>query len=90
MAEAKGKQQLAKMKFENDAQRRDYEKSVLANPMNVNGLPPFFPKTVIKSSFNAPTWNCETKGHRPSNTIEKFCTSCFVDLPQTEPQAQEV
>ena len=90
MAEAKGKQQLAKMKFENDAQRRDYEKSVLANEQNVMGIPPFFPPTVIKSSFSGATWNCEMKGHRWSNTQEKFCLSCYTDKPQTEPQAQEV
>ena len=83
-AEAKGKQQLAKMKFENDAQRRDYEKAVKANEQNVLGLPNFFPPTVIKSSFSGVGWNCETQKHRPSNTQDKFCVVCFVDLPQTD------
>jgi hypothetical protein len=91
MAEAKGKQQLAKMKFENDAQRRDYEKSVKANDQNVMGIPPFFPPTVIRSSgFFSLKRDCQKQGHRWSNTMDAWCLDCEVDKPQTEPQAQEV
>jgi len=32
-----------KLKFENDAERRDYEKAVKSNSNNVMGLPTFFP-----------------------------------------------
>jgi hypothetical protein len=91
-AEEKGKSRLAKMKFADEGEKRQYEKAVEANPNNVMGLPPFFPALAIKSVFSRTDWTCEAHGHRPSNTKEKFCIVCFVDLPQTttEPQAQEV
>ena len=48
-AVAAGKQRLKTMQFENEAQRRDYEKSIASNPNNVMGLPNFFPPEQLKS-----------------------------------------
>jgi hypothetical protein len=39
-----------KMKFENDAQERDYLKKVESNPANQRGLPIFFPPLQIAPS----------------------------------------
>ena len=36
------------MKFENEAQKRDYMKAVAANPNNIPGLPTFYPPESIK------------------------------------------
>jgi hypothetical protein len=47
-----GKKKLAMMSFENEAQRRDYEKSISANPNNVMGLPNFYPPEELKSFMN--------------------------------------
>lgn len=39
----KGRKNFSKMKFENEAQKKDYLKAVESNPGNVVGLPNFFP-----------------------------------------------
>ncbi len=39
----KGKANLPKLKFENEAQKSDYLKAVAKNPNNVPGLPIFYP-----------------------------------------------
>jgi hypothetical protein len=38
------------LKFENEADERDYRKSIEANPNNVYGLPAFYPPLKIKPS----------------------------------------
>ena len=43
-AVAKGKENYPKMKFENEAQRKEYLKAVDLNPGNVVGMPVFFPR----------------------------------------------
>jgi len=42
-AVAKGKENLPKMKFESEGQKKDYLKAVATNRNNVPGLPAFFP-----------------------------------------------
>ena len=53
----KGEQlwKAGKMKFENEAQKRDYLKRVAANPVNVPGIPAFAPPLEIKSYISIPT-----------------------------------
>jgi hypothetical protein len=48
---AVGEKRLAtgKMSFESEGQRRDYMRSVSANPNNVPGLPAFFPPEQVRS-----------------------------------------
>ncbi len=52
----KGEQlwKAGKMKFENEAQKRDYLKRVNANPANVVGIPAFAPPLEIKSYISMP------------------------------------
>ena len=47
---AKGKLRIARgdLQFQNDAERRDYEKRVASNPNNVPGMPAFFPPLKIQ------------------------------------------
>lgn len=78
-----------KVTFENDAERRDYERAVNSNPNNVMGCPTFFPPLKIKSICGI-AHDCEKSGHRWSNTIDKFCTVCFVDKEQTIPEFKRV
>ncbi len=79
LAEKKAAEGRKRMKFENEAQERDYMKAVNANPNNIPGLPTFFPPTTIKSSYSRSDWNCEAHGHRWSNTQQKWCLSCGID-----------
>jgi hypothetical protein len=51
--EAVGAKNYPKMKFENEAERRDYEKRVASNPMNVKGRPAFYPALELRSSLNS-------------------------------------
>lgn len=46
------KQHGDQMKFETEAERKDYEKLVRANPNNVMGMPAFFPAVPIQASFS--------------------------------------
>jgi hypothetical protein len=86
LAEKKGREQYAKMKFADESERRDYLKRVAANQHNVVGLPAVYPPEVIKSSFTRSDWNCETMGHHWSNTQEKFCLECDIDKVDFEAQ----
>lgn len=56
MARRKGEKRWkeGKMKFENEAQKRDYLKQVEGNPANVIGLPAFAPNLEIKSYISFP------------------------------------
>jgi hypothetical protein len=49
---AKGQENLrnGRMKFENDAERRDYEKKCQSNPANIPGCPAFAPPLQITPS----------------------------------------
>jgi hypothetical protein len=38
------------LKFENDAEQRDYERDIKSNPNNVYGMPAFYPPEKIKPS----------------------------------------
>jgi hypothetical protein len=40
------------MKFETEAERRDYERLVKSNPQNVMGMPAFFPPLKLRSVFS--------------------------------------
>lgn len=40
----------SRVKFENAAQERDYERRVNANPYNVKGMPAFYPEQKIRNS----------------------------------------
>lgn len=55
-ARRKGEQswKQGKMKFENEAQKRDYLKQVESNPVNVIGLPCFAPPLELKSYISFP------------------------------------
>lgn len=44
----KGKERAAKLKFESEGQKKDYEKLVKNNENNVYGLPAFFPAIPIR------------------------------------------
>lgn len=40
------------MKFATESERKDYERAVKANPNNVLGMPAFYPKVPMQSSFS--------------------------------------
>jgi hypothetical protein len=70
-----------KMKFENDAQRRDYFKAVESNPLNVAGIPAFAPPLQIKSyiDFTLPELSDEEKLKIRFDTIRTiflYCSNC--------------
>jgi hypothetical protein len=50
-AVAKGQKLAKKLKFESEGMRRDYERAIASNPINVYGLPQFAPPVVIKESY---------------------------------------
>lgn len=80
---SKAPERMAKMSFENDAEKRDYMKRVNANPNNVPGLPAFFPATKIASFLNSTggdaAYVCDFCGFRAQFRAEK-CVRCEADV----------
>lgn len=68
-ARKKGEQlwKAGKMKFENEAQKRDYLKRVASNEGNVLGIPAFFPPTQIKSFIYTPLKSEDTMDNQISH-----------------------
>ena len=60
-AAAAAKRNFAKMKFENDAQKRDYLRSYSGNPHNLPGLPAFYPNLRIREFQNFSWYEDEEK-----------------------------
>lgn len=48
------------MEFESEGHRRDYERQVNANRLNVLGMPPFFPPEVLRATGIGDGEPCET------------------------------
>ena len=77
-----GKRNWAKMKFENEAQKRDYLRQVESNPHNVVGLPPFYPPDIPRefvSMENRDLTDEEKLANFRQNSARKmdlFCTTC--------------
>jgi len=58
LAAAEKRIKAGQLKFENEADERDYRSRVASNPMNQFGLPAFFPPQVFKSvGFGEGTFN---------------------------------
>lgn len=57
----KGQERIkdGKLKFENEAQKRDYERAISKNPSNVPGMPNFFPPLELKSFVSMPSATLE-------------------------------
>lgn len=69
-----GKSRLKRIegKFENEAQRRDYDRAVASNPNNVPGLPPVYPPDKIVVFMNGYQ---EERTERPVVYLRK-CDNC--------------
>ena len=78
------------LKFENDAERRDYERLLTSNPKNdgLYGYPPsaLFPPLKKREAFSSADVEVDpaTCKHRWSNTQECFCVFCFTEKPTEE------
>lgn len=75
-AAEKAHRNLGKMKFESEGQRRDYERSVKANPGNVMGAPAFFPPLAIKTVVVMPE---VTEEQREAMMLERYRESRIRD-----------
>ena len=62
MKEAKGRHiiESGQLTFESEGKRKDYERAVNSNPMNIPGLPEFFPPQVFKSVGFGDGKQCDT------------------------------
>lgn len=69
-----------KLKFENEAQKRDYMRAVDSNPNNVPGIPAFYPPVQIKSYLNFDFPSGEKSNFRFDktvvNTLYLYCENC--------------
>jgi hypothetical protein len=58
----------------------DYDEAVSRHGSHYHGPEGgFFPAPVIRSNIHRTEWNCETQGHRWSNTVDKWCLCCGKD-----------
>jgi hypothetical protein len=91
-AVARGMADYSSMKFENEAERRDYLRRIDSNPNNVPGLPEFYPPEKIRSvgglGHPMPVMNC---GHRAFKVKSQFEGGMIVSvLTCYEGHAEEI
>jgi len=83
-AAERAQKHLGKLKFESEGQKRDYERSVKANPGNVMGAPAFFPPLSIRSFVTLPEVSEEDRARRALDRFkehlihetELYCSGC--------------